>query len=197
MGNVGEVKIKEVNIKEKLVASNQPNVLEQPKSSTEQVPRLSPRKKEENQENEINNLELQLEIKPGFTVEMNEPLEVVSVGDGTVIFVDESLSCLQRINTEGKVVKKYQIGLPLNKKVKSACVYGNYLFILTSGNVITKMSLDGFGRSTRCKPERVETIDYMSAIADNVILLSEYELNGRILEYNTETNQVIVRVTDV
>ena len=196
VGNVGEVKIKEVNLKEKLMASNQPSVLEQSKSSTEQVLRSSPRQKDKNQDNEINNIELKLEIKPTGTVEVKKPLKVVSVGDGTVILVDESLSHLQRINTEGKVVGKYQIGLPFNK-VKNVCVYGNYLFVLTSGNVITKMPLDGFGRSTHsgCKPERVETINYISAIGDNVILITEGWLPGRISEYYTETNKVIKRVS--
>ena len=196
VGNVGEVKIKEVNLKEKLMASNQPGVLEQYKSGTEQVLRSSPRQKDKNQDNETNNLELKLEIKPTGTVEVKKPLEVVSVGDGTVILVDESLSHLQRINTEGKVVGKYQIGLPFNK-VKNACVYGNYLFVLTSENVITKMSFDGFGRSTHCKPERVETINYISAIGDNVILITEGWLPGRISEYNTETNKVIKIVSGI
>ena len=196
VGNVGEVKIKEVNLKEKLIASNQPSALEQSKCGTEQVLRSSPRE-DKNQDSEINNLELQLEIKPTGNVEVKKPLEVVSVGDGTVILVDESLSYLQRINTAGKVVRKYHLVLPLNNKVNRACVYGNYLFVLTSGNVITKMPLDGFGRSTHCKPERVEIMDYISAIGDNVILISEGGYPGRILEYNTETNQVIERVNNV
>ena len=59
------------------------------------------------------------------------------------------------------------------------------------------MSVGGSGRSFKYyKPEGVGTINYISAIGDNVILISEGGYYGRILEYNTETNQVIHRVTN-
>ena len=199
--NVDDVKIEEVNLKEKLMASKQPGVelteQEQSKSGTGQVLRSSPRHKEENQDNEINNLELQLEIKPVVTVEMKEPLEVVSVGDGTVILVDKGVNYLQRINPEGNIVRKYKVILLKGAYFKSACVFGACLFVATTSKFITKMSLDGSVRSLICKPKGVRTITFMSAIGDNVILITESGCNGRILEYNTETNQVIQRVSDL
>ena len=59
------------------------------------------------------------------------------------------------------------------------------------------MSLDGSDCNIKCNPRGVGGINYISAIGDNVILISEGGWNGRILECNTETNQVIKRVTDV
>ena len=122
-------------------------------------------------------------------------LEVVSVGDGTVILANSRLNYLQRINTEGKLVRKYQITLNKYVRYTSACVYGYYLFVLTSDNVITKMSLSGSDGSIKYNPEGVKTISYISAIGDNVILISDGGYPGGILEYNTETNQVIERVS--
>ena len=198
VGDIGQVKTIEVSLKEKVMAKTQPKVVlrEKPQTmhDTEQV--LRPRQTDKN--NELNNLELLLEIKPGGTVDMRNPLEVVSVGDGTVILVDNSLNYLQRINiSEGKGLRKYQVLLSQQVKYKSACVFGNYLFVASSDNVITKMSLDGSGGSIKYKPEGVGIIRCISAIGANVILITESGLPGRILEYNTETNQVIERVSDV
>ena len=146
---------------------------------------------------ELENIQLVKEIKPGGSVEMRIPLEVVSVGDGTVIVIDEELNYIQRINTEGEVVRKYQITISQQVTYRSACVFGNYLFVLTSDNVITKMSLDGSDGSIKYKSGGVITMRYISAIGDNAILISEGVGYGRILEYNTETNQVIERIGDV
>ena len=59
------------------------------------------------------------------------------------------------------------------------------------------MSLDGSDGSIKYKPKRVGRIDYISAVEDNVIMILEGGYPGRILEYNTETNQVIQRVSDI
>ena len=198
VGDMCQVKIKEVSLKEKVMAKTKPDVALREKLQTEpetqQVLRPSQRQTDKN--NELNNLELLSEIKPGGTMDVRNLLEMVSVGDGTVILVDKELKYLQRINTEGNIVKIYQVTLSQQAYCKSACVYGDYLFVLTSDNVITKMSLDGSGCNIEIKPEGVITIDYISAIGDNVILIPEFEWNGRILEYNTETKQVIQRVVN-
>ena len=178
VGDVGQVKTIEVSLKEKLMAKTQ--------------------QKQKFKNNELKNLELLSEIKPGGTVDMRNISEVVSVGDGTVILVNKYL---QRINTDGNIVKIYQVPLDKYECYKSACVHGDCLFVLTSDDVITKMSLDGSDGSIKYRPEGVITIDYIYAIGDNVILISEGgldgRLNGSILEYNTETNQVIERVSDI
>ena len=192
VGDVGKVKRIELTLKEKVMAKTQPDIVlrEKPqmKPATEQVLRPSPRQTDEN--NELNNLELLSEIKPGGTVDMRNPLEMVSVGDGTVILVDEELKYIQRINTEGKVVRRYQVTLSQQADYLSASVYGNCLFVASSDKDITKMSLDGSGCNIEYKPEGVRTINYISATGDNVILISEGGLYGRILEYNI-TNKVI------
>ena len=174
-GDVGQVKTKEESLKEKLMAKTQPDVslreISQTKLDTEQV--LRPRPRQTYKTNDLNNLELLSEITTGRTVDMRNPLEVVSVGDGTVILVDKKLNYLQRINTGGNIVRRYKVTLSHETCYHSACVYGNYLFVATSDNVITKMSLDGSGCNIEYKPEGVRTINYISAIGDNVILISD------------------------
>ena len=199
IGDVGQIKTMEVCLKEKLMAKTKPEVTQREKleikSDTQQVPRSSPRQTDKNIE--LNDPQLLLEIKPGRTVDMKNPLEVVSVGDGTVILVDSGLKYLQRINTEGEVVTKYQVTVSQQVRYQTACVFSNYLFVATSDNVITKMSLDGSNHSITYKPEGIRETVYISAIGDNVILISGGGLTGydyRISEYNTETNQVIERV---
>ena len=137
--------------------------------------------------------ELVLEIKPGRSIDIEIPLEVVSVGDGTVILVDYNLNYLQRIDSEGNIVKMYNFKTKVNHR--SACVYGEYLYVATSDNLIRKMPLRGSGYITKYKPKRVD-IGYISAAEDNVILISESAINSRILEYNTDTNRVTQQVTE-
>ena len=199
VGDMCQVKIIEVSLKEKVMAKTKPDVALREKLQTkpETEPMLRPRPRQTDKNYELNNLQLLSEIKPGGLVDMRNPLELVSVGDGAVILVDKELNYLQRINTEGNVVKRYQVTLSQQAYCKRACVYGDYLFVLASDNVITKMSLDGSGCNTQYKPEGVIAINYISAIGDNVILISEDGFPGRISEYNTETNKVINRVVNV
>ena len=56
------------------------------------------------------------------------------------------------------------------------------------------MSLDGSDGSVKYEPEGVRRIDYISAIGDNVILITEGVLDSRILECNIQTKEVIKRV---
>ena len=197
VGDMCQVKIIEVSLKEKVMAKTKPDVAlkEQLQTKPEQV--LRPRPRQTYKNNELNNLKLLSEIKPGGMVDMRNPLEEVSVGDGTVILVDEELKYIQRINTKGNVVRRYQVTLNKFACYRSACVFGDYLFVASSDRVITKMSLDGTSCYLEYKPEGATAIHYISAIGDNVILITESMLPGRILEYNTETNQVIERVTDL
>ena len=199
VGDVGQIKTLEVSLKEKLLAKTKPEVAQREKPQitpdTQQV--LKPIQIDKN--NEINNLQLLSEVKPGKTVDMTNPLDVVSVGDRSIILVDEKLNCLQRINTEGDVARRYQV---TNKWVayRSACVYGIYLFVATSDNVITKTSIDGSDGSIKYKPGRGIRIDSISAIGDNVILISNgglAGLDGRILDYDIETNKVIQRLSGI
>ena len=125
VGDVGQVKRMEVSLKEKLLAKTQSEVAQreepQIKPDTQHVLRTSQRQTDK--KNELNNLELLSEIKPGGPIEMRNILEVVSVGDGTVILVDKELNYLQRINTEGNIVKIYQVALNKQDDYKSACVF--------------------------------------------------------------------------
>ena len=194
--DVAQVKAIQLSLHGKVMSRLHTNVTltEKPQIApdTQQVRRPSPK-----QINELNNLELLLEINPEGTIHMINPLEVVSVGDGTVFLVDEELNYLQRINTDGEVVRKYQSPLNEQVKYKTASVYGDYLFVATSDDSIRKMSLDGSNDSITCKPKGIREIVHISAIGENVILITDRRYNGRISEYNTEKNMVTNRVTNV
>ena len=194
IGEVVQVKTKDVCLKDKVESKVKP-VKELKESEKEQ--KQGARSPIKNEVEEIDNIQLIKEIKPGRTLDMINPLEVVSVGDGTVILVDKEVKYLQRINTEGEVVTKYQVTLNKQVKYKSACVYGNYLFVASSNEVITKISLDGSSGSIKYRPEGVITINYISAIGDSAILISGGGWGFRILEFNTETNKVIERVSNL
>ena len=161
---------------------------------TDQMLRSSPRQEGRN---EIHNLEIRKEIKPGRTLDMRNPLELVSVGDGIVILVDKKLKYLQRINTEGELFRKYQINLNEEVYYRSASVYGDYLFVARSDNEITKMLLEGSDDDITYKPEEIGEIDYISATRENVILITERGYNGRVLKYDTQTNKVEKIVGDI
>ena len=197
IGDVVQFKTNKIHLKEKLVEKSKPGVAisekQEIKPGSEQVMGANLRQVDKNQNKEINNLDLMLEIKAGETVDIRNPLELVSVGDGTAILVDTGLGYLQRINAEGKVVRKYHV--PLNERTycKSASVYEEYLFVVTSDYVITKMSLNGSGRTINYEPKGIY-INYLSVIEDSVMLISGV---GQISEYNSETNQIIERVTDI
>ena len=191
------MKTKDVCLKDKVESKVRPVKEQKIQTKSEKEQKQGNQIPQKNEVEELNNIQLIKEINPRGTVDMRDPLEVVSVGDGTVILVDSGLNYLQRINTEGNVIQKYQITISQHVTYRSACVYGNFLFVATSDDVITRMSLDGSGGSIKYKPEGVITINYISAVGDSVILISEYQWDARISEYNTETKEVIQRITDV
>ena len=198
VGDVGQVKKIQASLKEKVMAKTQPTGAQRkkPQIKADAGQALRPRPKQLDKYTELNNLKLLSEINPGETVVLRYLSEVVSVGDGTVIPVHNSSNYLQRINTEVNVVRRYQVILSQQANCVSASVYGDYLFVVTSDNVITKMSLEG-PCYHKNKPKNVGTIRYITAIGDNVILISEGFYPGRISEYNTGAKQVIQRVPGV
>ena len=192
VGDVGKVKTMEVYLKEKLLAKTQPTVAQREKTQIKPDTQQLLRPIQTDKNIELNKLQLLSEIKPGRTMDMMDPLEVVSVGDGTIIVIDRGLNYIH-INTEREVVRKYKVTLNKQTYYRSASVYGDCLFVASSDNVITKISLDGSDGSIKCKPGGVGTIRYISAIGDNVILISDGGFTkwyDRILQYNTETNNV-------
>ena len=199
IGEVVQVKAKEMCLKDKVESKVKPvkELKKEIRTKSEQEQKQGARNSDKNEVEELENIQLIKEIKQGGAVDMRNPLEVVSVGDGTVILVDKERKYLQRISTEGEVVRKYRVTVSQQVTYKSACVFGNFLFVATSDNVITKISLDGSDGSIKDKPEGVRIIDYISAIGDNVILISDCSMYGSILEYNRESNHFIQRVTDV
>ena len=162
VGDVGQVKTVEVSLKEKVITKTKPEVAPREKPQITPDTQQEPRPIQIDKNNEINNLQLLSEKNPGGMVNMRNPLEVVCVGDLTVILVDKGLNYIQRINTEGNVVRRYQVTLSQQANCVSACVYGDCLFVLTSDKVITQMSLNGSGEIIKYKPGEVRTINYIS-----------------------------------
>ena len=84
VGDVGDMKINELNLKERLISKPQHGTdialteKEQYQPQPELVNRSSPRHNVKRQDNELNNIELLREIKSGGTVNMRNPLELVS-----------------------------------------------------------------------------------------------------------------------
>ena len=186
---VGDVdlKTKEVSLREKLKSNPQPGASLageiQSKSTTLEEARPSSRQAR----NLKNNLQFILEIKQEGPVYMKDPSEIISVGDGTVILLDYELDCIQRLYPKGNIVRQYNIALNNEVKYKSACVYGGYLFVATSDNVITKLPLDGTGSSAKYRPG--VNIDYIHVSGDNFILICDWG-NFGLLEYNIMSKQV-------
>ena len=194
-GEVVQVKTKDVCLKDK-VESKVKHVKEQEiQTESEKEQKQGAQNPVKNEVKELDNIQLIREIKSIGCVYRDSRLEMVSVGDGTIILVISNLKYLQRINTEGNVVTTYQVAFDQQAYYTSACVYGNNLFVLTSDNVIVKISIDGSGCNINYTPWGVRTIGDLSAVEDNVILISEDGQDGRILEYNTETYHVIERVS--
>ena len=141
IGEVIQVKTKDVCLKDKLESKVKPLKEQEKQTESEIEQEQGNQNPEKNEVEELNNIQLIKEINPAGATDMRDPLEVVSVGDGTVIM----LNYLQRINTEGNVIRKYQVTVSQQVTYRSACVYGNFLFVATSDKVLTKMSLDGSG----------------------------------------------------
>ena len=123
VGDVVQVKTKEVCLKDELTEKSKPLVATTEKrqtQSTQQMIYQGPRQGDKDQNKELNNLELLLKMKPGGTTDIMNPSEVVSVGDGTAILVDKGMNYLQRIDPEGKVVRNYHV--PLNSQAIYKCL---------------------------------------------------------------------------
>ena len=124
--------------------------------------------------------QLILNIQPGTHVKFQDPAEVVSVGDGSVILVDKALNYLQRVDQQGKVIQFYRTQF---SGIKSACVYGKFLYWSNGVNCIAKMQLDGTGVTSFYEPQLVQQVDFISAIDVNTILITDSS-NNRIYEYD-------------
>ena len=105
IGEVVQVKTKDVCLKDQVESKVKEQKIQTKSGKHQEQGARNPDKKGVE---ELDNIQLIKEIKPGITVDMKNPLEVVSVGDGTVILVDKELIYLQRINTEGEMVREYK-----------------------------------------------------------------------------------------
>ena len=133
-------------------------------------------------------------IKPGGEVVIEDPWEVLSFNDGTVLLVDTSLSYIQRLDTKGGVTEIYQLYGGYN--VRSACVFNKHLLVASSDNCITKMALYDIGGRAVYKPEQV-VISHISAESAHIVFISDYTHPGKILEYNMKTNETTNRVCGI
>ena len=130
--------------------------------------------------------ELVKEIKAGETVQMAYPQEILAVGDGTVILVNEGSNILQRIDLKGTIVQVYSMG----KAVRSAAVQDDCMFVACDDKTVIKLKLDETIPRVTYKPD-VNEISRVTATETNVII-SNYQSNGKIYEFNTENTKVCV-----
>ena len=135
----------------------------------------------------LENPTLETNITSGDDVEQNDPCELTSIGDGTVILVNLGLSYVQRIDTKGKLERKYEIDDEQN--VVSADVYNGYLYIASSEQMIIEMPLDDHGVSdvfqVKAKKESA-SISVTALDEENVIITEKY--TDKIWQHNTKNN---------
>ena len=129
--------------------------------------------------------ELVCKLKPGGTVLFHTPREILAVGDGTVIFVNEGLTDLQRLDIKGNITQVYKMG----KVIQSAAVEQDILFVASSDKTITMLALDESIPRVTYKPD--VNINRITAAGMNVII-SHYSSNGSIYECNKDYNNTRV-----
>ena len=125
---------------------------------------------------------LVLNIQESATLKLEDPTEVISVGDGTVFLVDKGLNFLRKIDPQGKVTgdfywREFQ-------SIKSACVHGPSLFVTDGINNIVKWEFGVHGRLHQYKLGFVKSADFISTVDGNIIIITECREVGRIWEYN-------------
>ena len=128
-------------------------------------------------------------------LKMAEPREIVGVGDGSILLVDQTLKYVQRINIAGKVVKKYHIDERYD--IRSASVYGKNLFLGLWNKRIVKLSLDDAEDAVEDYAVSLGDIYFITAKDSKRVLISESGRKGRIIEYNTEKNCCTERVESI
>ena len=131
--------------------------------------------------------ELIIEIQKGGTVEINNPREILPVGDGTVILVNEGLNDLQRIDTNGNVVQVYN----LEKAVQSAAVDMKNLFVAFSDRTILMMAIHGSRPRVTYKPD-VDNMGRITATGMYIVVSNLNASDGKIYDFNKEQTKVCV-----
>ena len=130
----------------------------------------------------LKNLELINEIQAGV-LQVTDPQEILSVGDGTVILVNEGLDDLQRIDIEGNVVQVYSVG----KAIQSAAIERDTLFIACQDKTITMVNIDQSKPRVTYKAD-VDRLERVTARGMKVYV-SNLSGNGEIYECdNGQTN---------
>ena len=131
----------------------------------------------------LKNPELIKDIQAGGTLQIKNPREILSVGDGTVILVNQGLDDLQRIDIEGNVVQVYSIG----KAIRSAAIEMDNLFIACQDKTLTIMNI---GQSKPRVTYNTDIDDLWCVTARGTkVYVSAWSSNGKIYECdNGQTN---------
>ena len=123
------------------------------------------------------------------------PTELIKVGDGSVILVDQGLRYVRRLNMAGVITDIYP-SLFKRSTIKSACVYGKYLFIVSSNRWVTKTLLADAEWKTKTELRGIQA-DYITAIGENTLLVTISKDKGGIVEYNLDTHVCRTRLSDI
>ena len=125
------------------------------------------------------------QIKTGDNLTIQDPEEILSVGDGTVVFVNKGKSELVRIDKTGRVIDVYKESNINGATISMGCLY------VAHNSTISKIALDDKNNKMTYTPD-IENVGQMkiSTAGLNMILSSFY--SGNIIEYNGKDTKVTV-----
>ena len=152
--------------------------------------KFHPMKPFSTEELSLKNLELFKEMRAGV-LQVHDPKEILSVGDETVILVNEGLDNLQRIDIEGNVVQVYR----MEKAIKSAAIEGDTLFIACQDKTITIMNIDQSKPRVTYKAD-VDRLERVT-VTSMKVYVSNWSQNGKIYECdNGQTNVCLSKLAN-
>ena len=125
------------------------------------------------------------QIKTGDDLTIQDPEEILSVGDGTVIFLNKGKSELVRIDKTGRVIDVYKESNITGATISMGCLY------VAHNSTISKIALDDKNNKVTYTPD-IENVGQIkiSTARLNMIMSSYY--GGNIIEYNGKDTKVCV-----
>ena len=152
--------------------------------------RFHPAKQFSSEELSLKNPELIKHLKAEGILQLQYPREILSVGDETVILVDEGFNDLQRIDIEGNIVQVYN----MEKAIKSAAIERDTLFIACQDKTITIININQSKPRVTYKAD-VDNIGRVTARGMKVYV-SNWTRNGKIYECDNEQTNVCLSDLD-
>ena len=125
----------------------------------------------------------QLKSWGGLTIQ--DPEEILSVGDGTVIFVNKGKSELVRIDKTGRVIDVYKESNITGATISMGCLYVACYF------TISKIALNDKNKKVTYK-HNIESVGQMKISTAGLNMIMSTYNSGHIIEYNGKDTKVCV-----